>query len=236
MISVIIPALDEAPIVGQVVRDVLAELARLGQPAEVLVADDGSTDDTARCAEQAGATVLRLPRRGKGLAVRAALQRIGGDRIVLMDSDGQDVPVELAGLLAAYESSGADFVNGSRFLGTFRDRGISSVDYWGNRALTGLANLLCGCRLSDINASYRVIRRVAVEPLGWSFEEFEIESEMILKASRAGLKIVEVPVTRERRLGGVRKFRKVRHGLRILMTILKVRFAWSPPVPAGRRP
>lgn len=237
MISVIIPALNEEQTVGDVVRGVFGALGAMasgGGPIEVIVIDGGSTDATARQAELAGATVLRRPREGKGRSVRAGFARARGEVLVLMDSDGQDVPSELPSLLSAFRSSGADFVSGSRFLGTFREKGISRVDRWGNRALTWLANLLVGCRLSDINASYRVMRRRAMSSFDWRFEEFEVESEMILKAARAGLEILEVPVTRERRLGGVRKFRKVRHGCRILLTILRVRFLWKPPKAATK--
>ncbi len=234
MISVIIPALNEELTVGDVVRGVLGALGSIGETGEVIVVDDGSTDATARQARLAGARVLKRRHEGKGLAVRAGLAEAAGETLVLMDSDGQDVPAELPSLLAAFRNTGADFLNGSRFLGVFRDRGISPIDRRANSVLTGLANLLCGTQISDINASYRVIRREAVRGLRWEFCEFEVESEMILKAARAGLVIIEVPVTRERRLGGIRKFRRVRHGTRILLTILKVAFLWRPPgLPGG---
>lgn len=231
MISVVIPAWNEEQTVADVVRGVRGALSasKGAQSFEVIVVDDGSTDTTARQAELAGARVIVRPHEGKGVAVRAGLDAARGDTLVLMDSDGQDVPKELPQLLAALRTSGAGFVSGSRFLGTFRDKGITRLDYWGNRALTGLANRLCGTRLSDINASYRVLRRSAMEGIAWEFTEFEVESEMILKAARSGVDVLEVPVTRERRLGGTRKFRHARHGLRILATILRVRFAWTPP-------
>ena len=238
MISVVIPAFNEEQTVGDVVRGVQGAFRKIvgwGEPFEVIVVDSGSTDATARVSQSAGATVLRRPHEGKGLAVRAGLASARGDIIVLMDSDGQDIPAELPALVKAFRTSGADFVNGSRFLGTFRHEGISPVDRLGNRALTILANLLCGSRLSDINASYRVIRRAAIRGITWDFAEFEVESEMILKASKAGLQILEVPVTRERRLGGVRKFRKVRQGLRILRTILQVGLLWKPPESPDKR-
>jgi len=232
MISVVIPAINEEQTVGDVVRGVKGALAAGGMPAEVIVVDGGSTDATVRQAQVAGARVITRPGLGKGLCVREGMVQARGDILVLMDSDGQDVPAELPGLVRAMRSSGADFVNGSRFLGTFLDGGIAPIDQLGNRALTWLANLLTGARLSDINASYRVIRRSAIERITWEFAEFEVESEMILKASRAGLQILEVPVTRERRLGGVRKFRKIRQGLRILRTIMRVGLLWKPPPPA----
>ncbi len=239
MISVIIPAHNEEQTVGDVVRGVRGALAGRAD-AEILVVDDGSTDNTAREAALAGATVLKRPRIQKGRAVRAGLAAARGDVIVLMDSDGQDVPAELPQLLAAMRSTGADLISGSRFAGRFAEHGITGVDYWGNRCLTGLANILHGARLNDINASYRVFRASAIRNISWDCTEFEVESEMILKAWRAGLAIQEVPVTRQRRLGGIRKFRKLRHGTRIFMTILKVRFLWRPPVrhaahPAGTK-
>jgi glycosyltransferase involved in cell wall biosynthesis len=235
VISIIIPAHNEEQTVGDVVRGVRGALAGRGE-AEVLVVDDGSTDNTAREAQLAGATVLRRPRIQKGRAVREGLAAARGDLLVLMDSDGQDVPAELPQLLAAMRSSGADLVSGSRFAGRFEKEGIAWLDYWGNRFLTGLANLAFGARLSDINASYRVWKASAIRDIAWDFAEFEVESEMILKALRAGLAIQEEPVTRQRRLGGIRKFRKIRHGTRILLTILRVRFFWSPPARPAAHP
>ena len=237
MISVIIPAFNEEQTVGDVVRGLhgaFGKIAGRAEPFEVIVVDSGSTDATARLSEKAGAIVLRRPHEGKGKAVLAGMASARGDVLVLMDSDGQDVPAELPLLLREFRTSGADFVNGSRFLGTFKDKGISRIDLMGNRALTLLANLLCGCRISDINASYRVIRRSAIAGITWRCREFEIESEMVLKAFRAGLQILEVPVTRERRLGGVRKFGKVRQGLRILGMILHTGLVWRPPTPGKR--
>lgn len=231
MISIIIPALNEEQTVGDVVRGVLGAMRNSATEAEVIVVDDGSTDATARQAKVAGARVLKRPHRGKGMAVREGLGEARGETLVLMDSDGQDVPSELPELLKAFRTSRADFVNGSRLAGRILPGGISGIDDAGNRALTLLANVLFGTRLSDINASFRVIRREAIRHIEWRAREFEIESEMILKAVRSGLSIQEVGVTRERRLGGTRKFRKIRHGLRILATILKVRLFWKPPGP-----
>ena len=115
MISIIIPAHNEEQTVGDVVRGVRGALAGRVGDVEVLVVDDGSTDNTAREAELAGARVLRRPRIQKGRAVREGLATARGDTLVLMDSDGQDVPAELPQLLAALRSTGADFINGSRF-------------------------------------------------------------------------------------------------------------------------
>lgn len=234
MISVIIPAFNEEQTIGDVVRGALGALGSLGVAAEVIVVDDGSTDATARLARVAGAKVLRQPHAGKGLAVRSGLAGAKGETLVLMDADGQDLPAELPGMISAFRSSGADLLSGSRFLGVFRDAGISRLDSLGNRLLTMLANLLHGTRLTDLNGSFRILRKEAFRSVIWSCEGFEVESEMILRAARAGLKVIEVPVTRERRLGGVRKFRRWSDGLRILRAILKVRFSRNKPNKYGR--
>src|SRR5207253_641457 len=104
-VSVIIAAYNEAPVIGEVVRRTLAALPG----AEVIVADDGSTDGTDAIASNSGAVVVHLHQnRGKGHAVRRGLARARGELLVLLDGDGQDDPADIPALLAAL--SNADLV------------------------------------------------------------------------------------------------------------------------------
>jgi len=115
LISVIIPALNEELTVGDVVRGVRGALATGARDTEVIVVDGGSTDATARQAELAGARLISKPGAGKGTCVREGISAARGDTLVLLDSDGQDVPAELASLIRAFRASRSDFVSGPAF-------------------------------------------------------------------------------------------------------------------------
>ncbi len=216
-ISVVIAAHDEEGNIGPIVQGVMAHTEDL---RELLVVDDGSTDATAAEAERAGATVMRLsPNRGKGAALLAALESVAGDWVLFIDGDGQDDPGDIPALVAAARS-GADFVNGSRWLGTLRGGAISFPNRLGNRFMTELLNLRHGARITDSQAGFRLIRRSLLSSATFRSVEYEVETEMLLHAIKSGARVVEVPVTRHPRGRGETDFRRVRNGLRILATIL----------------
>jgi len=219
-ISVILAAYNEAATIEGVVRGCLAHTPGL---LEVLVVDDGSTDDTAARAEQAGATVHRLPvNRGKGVAIRRGLAQAKGDIFLFLDADGQDDPREIPRLLGAFEP-GVAMVVGSRFLGTFDEGAITTLNRGGNRLLTGVANVLFGARLTDTQAGFRAVRREAVARCRLTAERYDIEVDLLLGVLRAGGKVVEVPVWRGPRRHGESGLKSFRDGTRILLRILRRR-------------
>ena len=212
-VSAVIPAHDEVGTIAAVVRGVTRALP---EGAEVLVVDDGSTDGTAAAAEEAGARVIRLqPNRGKGEALRRGIGEARGDVLLFIDADGQDDPAEIPVLLDALTPD-VDMVIGSRFLGTLRDGSITASHRLGNRALTGVFNLLYGTRLTDTQAGFRLLRRHAVQPARLRAVRYEIETELTLRAVLGGARVVEVPVTRERRPHGASGFATAYDGLRVL--------------------
>ncbi len=222
-VSVVIAAHDEAATIANVVRGAREALGP--QCAEVLVVDDGSSDGTAEAARVAGATVLRLDRnQGKGAALRAGIPTTRGEWVVFLDADGQDDPAEIP-LLLARAADGPDvaLVNGSRFLGTLRRGAISAPNLVGNLAFTGLFAALYGRRVTDSQAGFRAFRGDVVRGLPLRSTEYEIETEMLAQVIRRGFRVVEVPVTRERRQAGTTDFKRVRNGLRILWTIVRER-------------
>jgi len=216
--TVLIPAFNEHATIRKTVADVLAVLDESDQ---VLVIDDGSTDDTAQLAYEAGATVLRLDsNRGKGVALREGFKRADGRYVVTIDADGQDDPSELPLLVLAVEN-GADLAIGSRFLGRFHPKAISRLNRLATHFFNGLINTLYRARITDSQAGFRCFRRELVEKLVLNSSEYEIETEMLVKALRAGATVVDIPVKRFARGGGATSFSRVRHGLRILATILR---------------
>ena len=221
-VCVVIAAYNEGPNIGPVVKRCLAVL----KPGdEVLVVDDGSKDDTSEAARTAGARVVRQePNQGKGRAIIRGIQEATGDVLVFIDGDGQDYPEEIPLLIAEMEK-GADLANGSKFIGRLKDGAISLPNYFGNRFMSGLINLLFGVRISDSQSGFRAFRLDKVRAIPLTAKEYEIETEMLIKSIRRGFRVADVPVTRDRRSAGRTSFKRIRNGFMILGTILRLRFS-----------
>ena len=209
-IIALIPAYQEGPRVGAVVRG-----ARRHLP--VVVIDDGSTDDTARVAEEAGATVLRQsPNAGKGAALRRGFRHaLAADAaaVVTLDADGQHDPAEIPRLLAAYRASRPALVIGQRDLAAMpADRRLANT-------LGGLALALAlGRTVPDNQSGYRLIDRSLLRPLLDSDETgFEFEVEMIARCVALGLPLASVPIRTiyEGAPSHIRPLRHLREFLRV---------------------
>lgn len=200
-VSVVLPCLNEAAAVAGVVRAARRGLARAGLDGEIVVVDNGSTDGSAEAAAEAGAIVVREARRGYGAAVAAGLRRARGDAVVVADADGS-YDLERVGELVVPLASGADLVVGSRIGGEIAPGAMPRLHrHVGTPALTALLRLLTGLRVSDSQSGYRAIRREALEALDLRAQGMEYASEMLLRAKRAGLRIVEVPTPYRLRVG-----------------------------------
>lgn len=215
-VTVLVAAYNEAPVIGDVVN-----AARRAVPlAEVLVVDDGSTDDTAGAAAAAGARVLRLPANfGKGSALRQGLAQARGEVIVLIDGDGQDDPREIPRLLAALRP-GVELVIGSRFIGHFEPGAITTINRWGNRFLTSVINLLFSTALTDTQAGFKALRAETLRRINLSASRFDIEVDLLLAVLQAGGGVAEVPVRRAPRKHGHSHLNSLLDGTRILRCIV----------------
>ena len=220
-VTVLLPAHNEAPTIARVIDG-----CRRATPGlcEILVVDDGSTDETAALADRAGARVLRLAvNQGKGAAVRAGVLAAAGSVVVLLDADGQDEPAEIPLLIEALGPE-VDLVVGSRFLGHFEAGAITPIDRLGNLALTGLFNLVTGARVTDTQAGFRAIRRQTLLDLGLAAKRYDIETDMLVELLRRGGRVVEVAVTRRPRAHGHTDLDRLADGLRILGRIVGARW------------
>jgi glycosyltransferase involved in cell wall biosynthesis len=218
-VTVLVAAYNEAPVIGDVVREALRAVP-LG---EVLVVDDGSTDGTDRAAAGEGARVLRLPANGgKGSAVRRGLSEARGEVIVLIDGDGQDDPTEIPRLLEALGPD-VDLVVGSRFIGRFEPGAITPLNRWGNGFLTSVINILFSTAFTDTQAGFKAFRAETLRRVNLRADRFDIEVDLLLGVLRAGGCVVEVPVRRAPRQHGKSRLNSLRDGARILHRIVSRR-------------
>ena len=192
------------------------------------MADNGSTDGTARVAREGGAEVVPAPRRGYGSACLAGLdhlRRTGPpDVVVFVDADWSDHAEELPGLIAPILAGEADLVIGSRILGRREPGALLPQARAGNLVACAMIRLLYGHRFTDLGP-FRAIRWEALERLRMSDPNFGWTAEMQVKALRHGLRCTEIPVSYRRRVG-VSKITgtvsgTIRAGYKILWTVLR---------------
>lgn len=222
-VSVVIPALNEEDPIAGVVRAVPRTVAD-----EVIVVDNGSTDHTSERAREAGARVVAEPRRGYGRACRAGVRAVGADCeiVVFLDGDGSDCPELMERLVQPITAGTFDFVIGSRTRGEREKGSMNFQQVFAGRIAGLLLRLLYGVRYTDM-CPFRAIRREALERLGMREETYGWNLEMQMRAARAGLRILEVPVNHRRRAGGESKVSGTLRGTflaagRILTTLVRV--------------
>jgi glycosyltransferase involved in cell wall biosynthesis len=224
-IAVIIPALNEAGNIRQLVKEIL-----ITERVEVLVVDNGSIDDTAQEAKLAGAKVVSEPRRGYGYACAAGVAATQeADILVFIDGDGSFSPAELPAILKPLLKGEADLVLGSRVLGQIAPGSMPSHQRFGNWLASRLMNVIYRLTITDLGP-YRSIRRDLLQLLNMKEMTFGWPTEMIVKAARQGNKIVEVPVSYHSRQSGRSKVSgTLRGSLLAAWFILGVtlRYAWK---------
>jgi glycosyltransferase involved in cell wall biosynthesis len=189
------PALNEEGNIRQVITCLPRALENIDQ-IEYLVVDDGSTDQTAAVAQEAGAWVVSHSRnRGVGAAFRSAVQfalENGADILVGIDADGQFDPAEIPHLIEPTLNHQADMVVGNRFL-SGKPENMPGLKYWGNQQVTNLVSAICGQKFQDVSCGFRAYNREAMLRLN-IFADFTYTHETILSLVYQDLQVVEHPI------------------------------------------
>jgi glycosyltransferase involved in cell wall biosynthesis len=231
-VSIVLPCLDEAGAVRACVTEALEALATLGLTGEVVVADNGSTDGSARLALEAGARVVTEPQTGYGLAICSGVRASRGKFVIIADADGSYDLSAIGGIIERLED-GSEVVLGNRFKGEI-ERGAMP---WAHRAigtplLSWLIKLFFRTNVGDAMCGLRGITREAFARLALRTTGMEFASEMIARAAREGLQVAEVPVRYRSRIGNS-KLRRYRDGWRQVRFLLMYGPTWIYAIPSA---
>lgn len=219
-VSVIIPALNEEQSIGHVLDDIPREYSQ-----DVIVVDNGSSDQTAAVAASHGARVVREPQRGYGRACLRGLAEIQQpDVVVFLDADYSDFPNEMPLLVEPIVRDSADLVLGSRLMGRNDEGAVPPHAAFGNKLAGGLMRLLFKHRYTDLGP-FRAIRHSALQSLQMRDPTYGWTVEMQIKAIKQRLRILEVPVSYRKRIGKSKVSGTIagslKAGFKIIWTIIK---------------
>jgi len=233
-VSIVMPCLDEAATLASCIRKAKAAIARHGLAAEIIVADNGSTDASQAIARALGARLVIAEERGYGAALQAGIEAARGKYIVMGDSDDS---YDFSAIYPFVEKlrEGCDLVMGNRFKGGI-DPGAMPWKhrYLGNPALTAIGRIFFRVKIGDFHCGLRAFRKDAYQQMELRTTGMEFASEMVIKAALKGMRITELP-TILRRDGRSRPphLRSWRDGWRHLRFMLLFSPRWLFLVPGG---
>ena len=223
-ISFLIPAYDER----STIVEVLDRIEDLGLDRQLIVVDDGSTDETADLVEEwsagkKGVVLVRKENGGKGAAIRAAIPHIDGDVAVIQDADMEYDPADVPALAEAVERGVADVVFGSRLSGGKPQRAYLFWHLVGNRFLSLLTGALYNTTLSDMETGYKAFRAEVLRSLDLREIGFEIEPEITAKICKRKLRVYQLPISYYGRTYEEGKKITWRDGFRAVWVLLRTR-------------
>ena len=224
-LSVIVPVYNERNTIVEAVRRMRA--VDLPIDREIVVVDVGSDDGTRELVDQLRDSTVRVlvhpHNRGKGAAVRTALEVVTGDLVIVHDADLEYDPDDWPRLLQPMFKGKAQVVYGSRFTGERRNMLFS---HWiGNRFLSVVTNVLYNTTLSDMETCLKLFDRKVLSPIRLRAERFEFEPEITAKVLKRGIRIYEVPISYAGREYGEGKKITWRDGFRAIWVLVRVRVA-----------
>ena len=219
-LSFIIPAKNESPSIGGVVGKIRADYP----DAEILVVDDGSSDETASIAEQAGAKVISHPQSlGNGAAIKTGARAAEGEIFVFLDADGQHDPKDIPRLLEQIDS-GFDMVVGAR----------SSLSHANTARLAAnglynvVATLITGHRIPDLTSGFRAVRSKIFQKFLYLLPNgFSYPTTITMSLMRAGFSVTFVPIEAKKRKGKSH-INPIKDGIRFMLIIFKIATLYAP--------
>jgi len=218
-VSVIVPCYNEEENIQECIRRIL----QICSDYEIIVVDDGSQDRTSGKAKEVSrenVTVIRYEKnRGKGYALRVGLASAKGDVIVIQDADMATPPEEIPSILQPILNGEADFVNGTRLVHPMEKGAMKRLHIIGNGIFALIVSALIGQRLTDTLCGFKAFRKDRIR--GKLEEDNWPDFELLIKAKRNGLQIVEVPIHYHSRKGGRSKMRTFRHGYDMLRMLIR---------------
>jgi glycosyltransferase involved in cell wall biosynthesis len=223
-VSFLIPAYNEAA----TIEEVITRVSELPFDKQLIVIDDGSTDETPAILERLAAgrddmVLIRQANAGKGAALRAGIPRIDGDITVIQDADMEYDPAEVPSLIAPIEDGVADVVYGSRLSGGRPQRAYLFWHLMGNRFLSIVTGVLFNTTLSDMETGYKAFRSEVIKSLDLREDSFAIEPEITGKICRRNLRIYELPISYYGRTYAEGKKITWRDGIKALWVLVRVR-------------
>jgi len=222
-LSIIVPVYNEKTTLLKVINS-LNNLKISGVEKEIIVVDDSSTDGSTELIKKISGVkkVFHKENKGKGAAIRSALQHVTGSSIIIQDADLEYNPKDILRLWAAYKESEGAVVYGSRFLGKNTGKKILLHDI-GNKLLTLSSNLLYGARITDMETCYKLIPKYIFDNISLESNRFDFEPEITAKILSKGIQIIEVPIIFHARGFDEGKKITINDGIRALHYLIKYR-------------
>lgn len=228
IVSIILTSYNEEKNIGRTIKDCQKLIKDF--LIEIIVVDAASKDKTIEIAKRLKVDhIIRFPfKRGKGADFWAGGLIAKGDYIIQIDTDHQFQPDEIPLFIDALEH-GADVVIGTRFDGGNIEKGsINAKNLFGNWIMSKATSIACERKISDVMAGFKGFKREAFLALDLKERHFEYEAEIVTKACKMKMNLVQVPITYTKRIGGVSGIRAVKDGLNVLKAITKVYFSDLP--------
>lgn len=222
-ICIILPTLNEELTIGKVIDEIPRQaLESEGYHVDVVVVDGNSSDRTREIAQEKGARVITESRKGKGRAVRTALEVAKADFIFVLDAD-YTYPASYIREMLHILRRGCPVVIGSRLKGQRESEAIRRPNVVGNFLLTLMANVLYRTKISDLCTGYWGLRGEVIPNLNLSADGFQFEAELFTQLVKRGYRIAEVPIYYRRREGKT-KLRRLKDGIKIGWMLIAKRF------------
>jgi len=231
-VTVVIPTLNEEKSIGKVIDGIKKELT--GRYSyNILVVDGYSNDDTVKIAREKGARVIFQKGKGYGDAYLTGFEyvrkKFQPDIIVMMDGDCTYDPSDIPLLVDPVIRGKADMVIGNRFI-KMEKGAMSKINRLGNKILSKIAQWTLNINVNDTQSGYRAFKTSILDNMSLNSSGMPFAIELLAEAYRTGLKVIEIPVSYHKRLGGASKLSPLKDGMRILLTIIRLFRDYKPLV------